>query len=407
MLILEELTVKSASKDLNRLVLFESRLMGPGGEERLLWEEEKFFREKGIETMVLTFSLDESALFGYKPQRVEIIEAHNSRLSQVLALRRRLRQIKPDLVIASSSGDAMYLYLATMFTSLPYLVHIYGTLFWFPEETMKYALIYRRVFSEIRNSVAGHKEFISPKPNCSLKKRIASEFLAVVNYLAVRKAGKITVLTEHIKWEVNKLYGRDSIVVRGCVPPEVLSYQPKQDIKQKLGLGGKRIILNIGRLDPRKRIDLLITAFAKISPRYQDIYLVIGGTGEEEEKLKRLTEELGIGQRVKFLGFIPDSELFDYYAACDVFAFPSWTSFGITRYEALALDKKILWTTELNEPISKDSHVFLADPNVEDFSRGLEEALNASVKGKVDLSKYTCEVYFETVYAAAREAFAH
>jgi len=231
--------------------------------------------------------------------------------------------------------------------------------------------------------------------------------LAVVNYLAVRKAGKITVLTEHIKWEVNKLYGRDSIVVRGCVPPEVLSYQPKQDIKQKLGLEGKRIILNIGRLDPRKRINLLIAAFAKISPRYEDVYLLIGGRGEEGEQLKRLTEELGIEERAKFLGFVPDSELFDYYAACDVFAFPSWTSFGITRYEALALDKKVLWTTELNEPISKDSHVFLADPNVDDFARGLEEALNADVKGKVDLSEYTCGVYFEKVYAAAREIFAH
>lgn len=53
----------AASKSLNRVVIFIGGLAGAGGEERLLWEEEKFFREKGIETTVLTFSLDKSALY--------------------------------------------------------------------------------------------------------------------------------------------------------------------------------------------------------------------------------------------------------------------------------------------------------------------------------------------------------
>lgn len=396
-----------AHKDLKRIVLYAGFLKGAGGEERVLWEEEKFFRKKGAETIVLTTHCEASALFDYRPERMEIFQPGGSRLSLVLALRRKLRQIKPDLVIASSSGGAMYVYLATLFTSIPYIVHLHGTFFWFTEDTMKYALIYRRVFSEIRNSVFGHKEFIPPKPNWSLKQRIASELLAVVNYLAIRKARKITVLTKQIKWEVKKLYGKDAIIARGCLPPEALSYQPKQNIKQKLGLEGKKIILSIGRLDPRKRIDLLIRAFAKILPQYEDVYLLIGGIGEEAERLNRLTDELGTGERVRFLGFIPDSELFDYYAVCDVFAFPSWTTFGLTPYEALALNKKVVWTTELSEPVSTDQHVFLADPNVEDFARGLREALNADVKEKVDLSEYTFEKYFETVFGVIQEIFEH
>ena len=107
---------------------------------------------------------------------------------------------------------------------------------------------------------------------------------------------------------------------------------------------------------------------------------------------------------MKFLGFIPDSELFDYYAACDVFAFPSWTSSGITPYEALAVGKKVVWTSEADEPILEDKHVFLAEPIVEDFARGLEETLNSNVEGKVDLSDYTWDKYFETVYGAVVDA---
>lgn len=393
-----------ASKSLNKIVLFCSGLMGAGGEERLLWEEEKFFREKGIETTVLTFSLDKNALYDYKPEKLEVIKAEPFIISRIIALRRKLKQIKPDIVIASSNGSAMYLYLATMFTPIPYIAHLHGTLFWFIEDTLKYALIHKRVFSEIRKSVIGHKEFIPEHPQCSFKRRIASEFFAILDYLVVKKARKIITLTDQLKWEVQKLYGKDAIVARGCLATKALSYRPKQDIRLKLGLQGKKVIFSVGRLDPRKRIDVLIKAFARILPKYEGLYLVIGGTGEEKERLKKLTEELGITERVKFLGFIPDSELFDYYAACDVFAFPSWTSSGITPYEALALGKKVVWTSEADEPILGDKHVFVADPTVEDFAKSLEEALNTDVEGKVDLSDYTWDKYFETVYGAVVDA---
>ena len=390
----------TTSKNLNKVALFCAGLMGAGGEERLLWEEEKFFREKGIETIVLTFSLDRSALYDYKPEKLEVINAEPFLLSRVIALRRKLKEIKPDIVIASSNGNALYLYLATLFTSIPYIVHIHGTLFWFIGDTMKYALVHKKVFSVIRESVIGHKEFISKHPQCSFKRRKASELLAILDYLAVRKARKIITLTDQLKWEVKKLYCKEAVVARGCLPPEALSYQPKGNVKRKLGLQNKRIIFSVGRLDPRKRIDVLIKAFAKILPKYEDLYLLIGGTGEDEERLKKIVDELNIEEGVKFLGFIPDSELFDYYAACDVFAFPSWTTSGITPYEALAVGKKVVWTSEADEPILGDEHVFVADPNVKDFARGFEEALNTDIEGKVNLSDYTWDKYFETVYGA-------
>ena len=393
-----------ASKSLNKIVLFIGGLAGAGGEERLLWEEEKFFRDKGIETIILTFSLDKSALYDYKPEKLEVIEAGPSVVSRIIALRRKLQQIKPDIVIASSNSNALYLYLATMFTSIPYIVHIHGTLFWFIGDTLKYALIHKKVFSAIKESVIGHEEFIPVHPQCSFKRRMASEFFAIIDYLVVKKARKIITLTDQLKWEIQKLYGRDAVVARGCLPAEALSYQPKEDIRQILGLQSKKIILSVGRLDPRKRIDVLIEAFVKVLSKYDDLYLLIGGTGEEEERLKKLTEKSGITNRVKFLGFISDSELFDYYASCDVFAFPSWTSSGITPYEALAVGKKVVWTSEADEPVLGDEHVFVAEPTVADFARSLEEALNADVEGKVDLSDYTWDKYFETVYGAVIEA---
>jgi hypothetical protein len=60
-------------------------------------------------------------------------------------------------------------------------------------------------------------EFIPLRPKCGLRKRTLSEFTAVLNYLAVRKARKLIVLTDQIRWEVSRLYGRDALVARGLM----------------------------------------------------------------------------------------------------------------------------------------------------------------------------------------------
>lgn len=388
------------TKDKNHIVIFTGRLIGAGGAERLLWEEEKFLREKGIKVTVLTFHFDKNSIYDYQPKDLQVLKHKNSPLSRIFALRHKLQKIKPDLVIASSNSDAIYLYLATMFITIPYIVHVHGTPFWFIEDKIKYSLIHKKVFMEIRESVAGHKEFIPIYPRWNIIERMICELLAIVDYFAVRKAREIIVLTNQINWEVEKLYGKKSIIARGCLPVEALSYYPKKDIRKILELQNKKIILSVGRLDPRKRIDLLIKAFAKISTKYKDLYLLIGGTGEDDKKIKNLVDDFDvcIKKKIIFLGFIPDRELFDYYSACDVFAFPSWTTSGITPYEALAVGKKIVWTSEADEPVLGNNHVFVANPNVEEFAGALEKAINTNIEEKIDLSDYTWEKYFETVY---------
>jgi hypothetical protein len=97
----------AASKSMNKVVLFCGGLAGAGGEERLLWEEEKFFRVKGIETIVLTFSFDKSALYDYQPEKLEVIEAEPSFVSRIIALRRRLYTIYFNTIHCTSSWHAL------------------------------------------------------------------------------------------------------------------------------------------------------------------------------------------------------------------------------------------------------------------------------------------------------------
>lgn len=81
-------------------------------------------------------------------------------------------------------------------------------------------------------------------------------------------------------------------------------------------------VLFVGRLMKDKRIDLLIKAMAQVN-RSVPANLLIVGRGDEREELERLRDQLGLQDKVHFLGFVPEEELPVLYRACDLFAIAS------------------------------------------------------------------------------------
>ena len=401
-----------AKAEKKKAVLFSGMFLGVGGLERLLLEEVKYLEKSGFETHVLSYNYNEEVLFnqtyranieqvGYRASSKYLLLQVIYKIASMYALRRRIRQIKPDIILVASIWGCLSFYFATLFTRYSYSTHIHGTIFWFHDDLLKYTFIHRRVFNEIRESVIGHKEFIpTERPKVGWMERIANEFLALAIYRAVRKAKKIFVLSNQMKWEVGKLYGKEAVVLKGAITKEFLSYKPKQNIKEKLGLHNKKMILNVNRLELRKRVDLLIKAFKQLSGRVKDAVLVIGGTGEDEEKLKNLAEQLNISDKVRFMGYIREEELLDYIAACDVFVHPNWADFAIAAYEPLALQKKVVWSTEMeiDEHLAGNKHIFTANPTVDDFARAIEQALSTKVAERNDLSVYTWDNYCEKIF---------
>lgn len=398
---------------IKKVILFCGSLVGVGGAERLLFEEAKYLKKNGIETCILAFNFREKVLFngaydvnieqvGHKAGSKNLLLKIIQKIKSIHALRRKIKEIKPDAIISTSAGGCTDLYFSTLFTPFSYVTHIHGTIFWFQyqDDLTKYAFIHKKVFNEIRESVIGHKEFIPTKtPKSNLARRILKEFTAVAVYIGVRKAKKIFVLSNQMRWEVKKLYGKDAIVLKGAFPSEILNYKPKRNIKEKLGLTANRLILNINRLDPRKRVDLLIKAFKQIYDKFDDAVLVIGGVGPEDENLRALANQLDIQDRVKFVGYIKEEELWDYLASCDVFVHPNWADFAIAPYEALALQRKTVWSSEMeiDENLATNKHIFAADPTLDDFAQTIEKSLTTEVKEEDDVSLYTWDTYCEKI----------
>lgn len=72
--------------------------------------------------------------------------------------------------------------------------------------------------------------------------------------------------------------------------------------------GRAPLIVSVGRLEPYKRIDLLLHAMPRILAQVPSARLVIVGRGQDEARLKRLSARLGLAQSVTFTGFVSPAE---------------------------------------------------------------------------------------------------
>ena len=84
---------------------------------------------------------------------------------------------------------------------------------------------------------------------------------------------------------------------------------------------GPLIIFHTSRMVPGKGFDTLLTAFSKIKNK-EKFQLVLGGGGPEEADLHQLANNLKIADRVKFLGWVPTKNIYDYFKKADVFVLP-------------------------------------------------------------------------------------
>ncbi|MCB6568172.1 glycosyltransferase family 4 protein [Eubacterium limosum] len=113
----------------------------------------------------------------------------------------------------------------------------------------------------------------------------------------------------------------------------------KRKLRKNLGISEETIILlSVGEVIKRKNHETVIKAMEKL--KRTDIVYLICGQGELEEKLKNLTDELGLQNKVKFLGY---QEATPYYHMANIFLHPSYRE-GLSRalMEAMAVGLPII-----------------------------------------------------------------
>lgn len=125
---------------------------------------------------------------------------------------------------------------------------------------------------------------------------------------------------------------------------------PRADLLDRFQLHGKRVLLTVARLAPRKGHRMVMSAMAKLQDSHPDLLYLIAGTGKEREALEGRASELGILDRVRFAGYVPEDDLPAYYNLCDLFVMPNFEEpgtgdlegFGMVFLEANACGKPVL-----------------------------------------------------------------
>lgn len=134
------------------------------------------------------------------------------------------------------------------------------------------------------------------------------------------------------------------ILPYGITPEEYLKIERVPFLTEKLNDKSAKKVFFTGRLVYYKGVDILLKAFINV----ENCELFIAGTGELEKWLKEFTKANGLEKKVHFLGFLPDSELKQAYADCDIFVLPSVAkseAFGIVQLEAMIYGKPVINTS--------------------------------------------------------------
>jgi glycosyltransferase involved in cell wall biosynthesis len=403
-----------------------------GGTERLLLEALRCSRALGVQVKVLLPHPIEpplADLFADHLSNFEILPEFSSQFQartvlgrparfagRVKSLHRAIREFAPDIVIANEQYECRHLWLYSLagFIRLPpIMTFIHGSPFQFPTDVGKYTLPFRRHFKEIWQSDAVYREMIPIKPPAiAWKSRIRLEFDNAALKAGVGMSRMVLVLSQKNKREVERLYNVDTVDVLcpGGFSRDQIASAAAREKPGRLSAIARPLLLSVSRLIAKKRVDLLIKAFRIFLDRNPSspASLVIGGTGPERAALGNLASSLGLSERVQFPGFIPESELRGWYAACDMFLSADNADYDLAVMSALPDRKKIVVSTQYEIPPALKSlrrYFFLAEANPRQFAETIETAL-ATPKASHnsadldELDSLTWESYFENVLAA-------
>jgi glycosyltransferase involved in cell wall biosynthesis len=399
--------------DNKTIVWIAGSLIDVGGGEQLLFEGVKHFRSIGYDVHIITWSFDQEALFNntYENKNIHVISENessrsnifkraSSRFLSIFTLRKKIALLSPHRIICQSEYDVTLVYLATLGKKIPYSILIFGQTFQFPHDLAKYSLVFKKHLKTIVASMDGYRE-TTPlvRPKSGVINILANELICLVRYIAVKKATSRIVFSKQVQWEVSLLYKASASILKGAFTEEIFRYEDISTRRLDMDISPQtKVLLSLSRLDKKKRIDLCIRAFDRLN--LENSLLLIGGKGEEAERLELLVTELGISHKVKFLGYVDQADVWGLKQMCDVFVSLDIADYDITAFEALALGTKVVWTDEIDmdERLEQCRSIYVVKPEVSDVVAGLKSAIeDPDVNERSCMHLYTWSNYFNGI----------
>jgi D-inositol-3-phosphate glycosyltransferase len=179
-------------------------------------------------------------------------------------------------------------------------------------------------------------------------------------------------------------------IVPGGTDPQTFRMMPQADARLTLGLAQEeRIVLYVGHFEPRKGIETLVRAFAKVRAEASmpTRLLIVGGNPTdpadnlEQARIQKLVEELGISAQTTFKGTISHEHLPLFYTASDVCVIPShYEPFGLVAIEAMACGTPVIASNAGGLKftiVPGETGLLVAPQDIEGFATAIDQVLGS------------------------------
>jgi glycosyltransferase involved in cell wall biosynthesis len=174
-------------------------------------------------------------------------------------------------------------------------------------------------------------------------------YLSVMTGLALRQAAAIVAVSDHTRRAIERQYprtaGRVGVIYEGVDPAlEPPSPAALAEFRERLGLT-RPYVLFVGSQEPRKNLPRLVRAFerAMAETGLPHRLVLVGPRGWKTDPLETAIATSPLRDRIDRVGYVPDSDLACWYAAADLFVYPSLDEgFGLPPLEAMACGAPVL-----------------------------------------------------------------
>lgn len=192
---------------------------------------------------------------------------------------------------------------------------------------------------------------------------------------------------------------RVEIVPNGVNLEHFVPGPASEELINRLGLNQKLVLGYIGSFFYYEGLDMLIRAVAELAPEFQNVAVLLVGSGEAENDLRQLSRELGVEDRVTWVGRVSHGEVQEYYRLADICCLPRIKSrltdivTPLKPVEIMAMEKPLLasdvggHTETVIDGVN--GMLFRADDN-SDFVSKLRSLLSSEVS-RVELGKHSRE----------------
>ncbi|MGA9876161.1 MAG: glycosyltransferase family 1 protein [Solirubrobacteraceae bacterium] len=197
---------------------------------------------------------------------------------------------------------------------------------------------------------------------------------------------------------------RFSVVHHGYKPTSVTHAMSEQETRDRYELQGARVALCVAAKRPHKNQELLIRAAQRLDP---DIVFVLAGHAEPYElELRELVRELGLQERVRFVGYVSDAELEGLWGVADCAALPTLAEgFGLPVLEAMSHGVPVAASgIPVLREVGGELPYYFDPHDADDAARAIREAL-ADVVTRAEGPPYAARFTWSAAARATYEVY--